>query len=218
MIKYILFDFDGTLVNSNDIIKTLLIETAKVFESKDVEANDIISIFGKPLIEQMQHFSEENAEKMVSYYRDKYREREEETKIFDGIKELVYTLFEKGYKIAIVSNKGTRGITKGLKMFNLDVYIEYFVSSDMVENKKPHPEAIYKVKDFFDCEIEEMIMIGDTVHDIESGIRSGVKTVLVGWTLVPNIMFEKSRPDFTIGKPVDLIEILEECNSEEKIV
>lgn len=211
MIKCILFDFDGTLIDTNEVVAESLKDSIERFIGKSVELEDLIPILGKPIIEQMRYFSVELCEKMVEHYRKEYRSKEgDKTYIFDNIEELLKILKNRGYKIGITSNKSRRGIDYGLNKFNLVSYVDYIVSVDDVEKKKPHPECIYKIMDEEGYSKDELIIIGDSPHDIRCGINAGIQNILVSWTLFPMSEFKSASPDYIIEDPLDLINILDE--------
>lgn len=211
MIKCILFDFDGTLIDTNEVVVESLKDSIKVFTGESLELDDLIPILGKPISDQMRYFSKDLCEEMVEHYRKEYRSMEgDKTFIFNNVEELLKTLKNKGYRVGITSNKSRRGINFGLNKFNLKSYIDYIVSVDDVKKKKPHPECIYKIMDEEGYSKDELIIIGDSPHDIRCGINAGIKNVLVSWTLFPSIEFKAASPDYIIEDPLELIEMLEE--------
>ncbi|GAA0176742.1 pyrophosphatase PpaX [Clostridium sediminicola] len=214
MIKCILFDFDGTLIDTNEAVIESLKDSIESFTGRVVDFKELIPILGKPIVEQMKYFSEEMCSDMVEHYRTGYRSREEEkTFIFENIEEMLRVLKSKGYKIGITSNKSRRGINYGLNRFNLVSYIDFIISVDDVEKKKPHPECINKVIKENGYSIDELIIIGDSPHDINCGINAGIKTALVSWTLFPMKEFKSASPDYVLKDPLELVEVIEKENT-----
>ncbi|WHH59059.1 HAD-IA family hydrolase [Petroclostridium sp. X23] len=209
MINHVLFDFDGTLIDTNELIICALKESVKSVLGKEVTHDDLMAVLGKYLDEQMKYFDEEKHEKMVQLYKEYYRAHQDTmVKKFSGIDELLMNLKQSGRKIAITSAKGRGGIMHGLELFNIKQYIDFIVSAYDVENNKPHPESVYKALDFFKCDKENMILVGDSPYDIQCGINADIKTALVSWTIFSPEKFEGIRPDYILQKPSDLIEIV----------
>lgn len=210
MITHILFDFDGTLMDTNDLILTALRETSKKFRGRDIEDEEMSSILGKPLIVQMQELDPVQYAEMDTYYRSYYRERRDEyTKEFDGIREMLDKFLDMGIKMGIVSNKGTSGIQHGLTQFDMHKYFGTSVSADDVVQGKPDPEGIFIALKALDGKPENTLFIGDSSHDIESGKRAGTRTILVGWTILDRERLMASCPDHVVETPADIIEIVE---------
>jgi len=209
MITHILFDFDGTLMDTNDLIVEALNAAAVKFRGTSIEADELDGILGKPLAIQMKQLDSNNWEAMDAYYRSYYRERRDEyTKEFDGIREMLDSLRAMGLKMGIVSNKGRAGIEHGLLNFDMHRYFESAISADDVEKKKPDPEGILKALSELGGKPENTLFIGDSGHDIESGKNAGTKTILVGWTILDRKRLMKSCPDHVVETPSEIVEIV----------
>ncbi|MEA3422943.1 MAG: HAD-IIIA family hydrolase [Bacillota bacterium] len=209
MIRGIIFDMDGTLIDTNDLVMDCIKKTVYKYMGYIPEKDSFNEIIGKPLDVQMSFFSEKYAVEMIDYYRKIYLERrDEDTKIFTGIIELLKALDESEIKMAIVSNKGSRGIEHGLEMFKMKNFFELILSVADVENKKPHPEAINKVLKIWNMKKEEVLFVGDSHNDILAANNAGVKSVLVGWSILPIEQFENLKIDYIIDEPMEIITII----------
>jgi pyrophosphatase PpaX len=197
--KYILFDFDGTLIDTNDLIKLTLNETAREYLQRSLTTDELNSILGKPLEEQMKCLSSKHWFSMLEFYKLFYRSRKEEmTKEFPQIRIMLQKLKELGCKNAIVSAKGISGIQHGLELFDYNKYIDFVVSAYDVENNKPHPEPALKALAHFRAERKEVLLVGDSPYDILCGKNAGIKTVLVDWTIFPKSQPIGLKPDYVI--------------------
>ena len=209
MYKYILFDLDGTLINSNDVIIKCLRETTKKYVKRDLSNEELNSILGKPLKEQFSLIHNEFVEEMVKCYRELYKKhRDDLTKEFEGIKEMLDKLKEMGYTMGIVTSKGTSGIEHALTKFNMHKYFDVTISADDVENHKPHPEPILKALKALNGDVNETILIGDSLSDILCGKNAGIATILVDWSILPREELLKAKPDFIAKTPKDIVDII----------
>lgn len=209
MYRNILFDFDGTLIDSNDIIVSALNETARQFTGDSLSHEALQAILGKPLAIQMQAIDPTQWEAMDAYYRQYYRaHRDAQTKTFEGVEQMLKTLHEAGCKMGIVSNKGASGIQHGLAKFKLDSYFDTVVSSDDVTHKKPHTECVDKALSEMGGNAADTLLIGDSIHDIECGKNAGIHTVLVGWTIIDRHRILHMGPDYVVETPEEIVNLV----------
>lgn len=209
MYKHIIFDFDGTLIDSNYLINKALRETSIKVLGKEITQKKINQVWGKVLVEQMADLDEFKVEELCDYYRMYYRKhRDEHTTIFDGILEMLNDISELGCSMSIVTNKGSSGLDHGLELFNIKHHFEIALSKSDVDKKKPDPEGVFRILEHFNAKKSEVLFIGDSIHDIECGKNAGVDTALVKWTVIDLDTLLKEKPTYLIEKPNDLINII----------
>lgn len=209
MYKFLLFDFDGTLIDTNELIILALNETSRKFLNRDLSKQELNSILGKYLDEQMRTLSKVHYKEMVLFYKSIYKEKEfEMIKEFCGIGSMLLKLKELGCKIAIVSAKGRSGIENGLKHFRLSDFIDTIISAYDVKENKPNPECVFTALESLSGSLKDSLVIGDSPYDILCGKNAGVKTCLVDWTIFPKQEILNLNPDFYIKTPEDLVEIV----------
>lgn len=221
--KYVLFDFDGTLIDSNEAVISSLNHVAIGYRGMPFTSAELNSILGKPIYDQMAILSEEHVETLVEAYRQEYRRvMDDLTKIYDGVIEMLMRLKVLGIHTGVVSNKGRRGIDHGIEQFDLHALIDVTVSLDDVVKPKPNAEGIYRAIELIHEKFglampsnEEMtsimkwtIFVGDSGHDIETAKNAGCLSVLVDWTLIDMDMLKKLEPDHIISTPGALLEII----------
>lgn len=210
LFKYILFDFDGTLIDTNKLILLTLNETAQRYLNRSLKPNELNNILGKPLEEQMKSLSYELWTCMLDYYKAFYKSNQDKMiEEFPQISIMLKKLKNIGCKNAIVSAKGRNGILHGLELFNYTMYIDFIVSAYDVQNNKPHPEPALKAIDYFNAPKNEVLLVGDSPYDILCGKNAGIKTALVDWTIFPKSQLAGLNPDYIIKTPLDLVQIIE---------
>lgn len=209
MLRNILFDFDGTLVDTNDLIITALNESSRHFLGRDLTQEDLNSILGKYLDDQMKYLSPEYYKEMVLFYKTYYKEHQfAMIKEFPGIRQMLSDLKELGCKIAIVSAKGRGGIEQGLSHFGLADFIDVIISAYDIQNNKPHPEPALKAMKALGAAACETILVGDSPYDILCGKNAEIKTALVDWTIFPKDDLLNLKPDYVLMSASDLVNIV----------
>ena len=210
-IRGLLFDFDGTLLDTNElIIQSFLHVLEPEFPGKFTR-EDMIPFIGPSLIESFSTIDSNRAEEWVRQYRiwnDKHHD--ELAKEFDGVKSTLYLLREKGLRLAIVSTKSFQPLSKGIRLLGIEDLIEIVVSMDDVNNVKPNPEPILLALKKLNLEKENVLMIGDNSHDIIGGQNAGVRTAGVAWTMKGEEFLMQFKPDYMLHHMSDLLSIVGE--------
>ncbi|WP_243388238.1 pyrophosphatase PpaX [Bacillus kexueae] len=208
-INTLLFDLDGTLINTNDLIIESFMHTLEHYFPGQYTREDVLAFIGPPLHDSFEKLDKDRLEEMVQTYRKFNHEQHDVlVKEFDTVYETVKTLHEKGYKLGIVTTKIRQTVNMGLKLTKLDQFFDVVVTLDDVENAKPHPEPIEKALELLKASPEETIMVGDNVHDIEAGKNAGTKTAGVAWSVKGEAYIRSHEPDFVLEKMSDLLPIL----------
>lgn len=223
MIKTILFDFDGTLINTNEIIKLTLNEISIKHTGTFLTKEDFDDMLGKPLKDQMaQIYGLSGNELELHYpefftlYRELYNSRRDDlTKEFVGIREMLETLYNKGISMGIVSSKGTDGIRHGLEKFSLSKYFNIVISKYDVKNSKPNPEGILKAMNFLNSNTENTLFVGDSRHDLLAAKNAGLPFVLVAWTIAGYEKLKAMNPEYIIECPMEMMDIIKACGKAE---
>ncbi|HHY74113.1 MAG TPA: pyrophosphatase PpaX [Bacillus bacterium] len=205
----ILFDLDGTLINTNDLIITSFKHTLEHYFPRQYKEEDILQFIGPPLLESFQKLDSTRAEEMVQFYRDfNHAKHDELVTEFEGVYDTIKYLYESGYKLAVVTTKKRLTVEMGLKITRLAQFFDVVVTLDDVVHAKPDPEPILKALEQVGSKPENAIMVGDNYHDIEGGKNAGTLTVGVAWALKGRKYIESFHPDFILDKMSDLIDIL----------
>lgn len=210
-IDTILFDLDGTLVDTNELIISSFLHTLGKYYPDKYKREDVLPFMGPSLTETFSGINPERTEEMIREYRSYNHENHDRlVKEFKGVNETVQFLKDNGFKIAIVSTKILDTVIKGLKLTKLDPYFDVMVTLDHVKKAKPDPEAIYLALKQLDSTPERAIMVGDNYHDILAGKNAGTKTAGVAWSLKGRDFLEQYKPDYMLDEMTDLLKIVGE--------
>lgn len=211
-INALLFDFDGTLLDTNElIIQTFIAVLGEHFPGR-YEREDILHFIGPSLEQTFESIDAERAIELTAQYRAINKQLHDELITeYDGVTETLRLLKARGIKMAIVSTKRSANIKRGLALMGIDEVFEYIISLDEVKNPKPDPEPILLALEKLGASKEEALMIGDNYHDIEGGKNAGVRTAGVAWSIKGEAFLASYEPDFMLQHISDLLELTKEA-------
>ncbi|MDN4493137.1 pyrophosphatase PpaX [Ureibacillus aquaedulcis] len=209
--KALLFDFDGTLLNTNDlIIQTFMYVLEERFPGQ-YSPKDCMDFIGPSLIETFEQITPDEVEVMIEKYRQWNQENHDALVTeYDGVVDTLEKLKMQGIRLAIVSTKRRDTIAKGLELMGASHLFEFVVGLDDVKKVKPDPEPVLLAIEKLGVEKEEVMMIGDNYHDIEAGKNAGVKTAGVAWSIKGEEFLRTFNPDYILQHMSDLLTIVEE--------
>lgn len=182
MITGILFDIDGTLLDSNDAHANAWVDTLKEFNFA-VKYEDVRTKIGMGTdnllpaligIEKNSKQGEALAKRRGEIFAKSYLPL---LKPFPGARDLLLTLKKAGYKLVVATSASKQDLKNLLKLAKVDDLFEEKTNSDDVANSKPDPDIILAAMKKIEVEPQQAIMIGDTPYDIEAANKAMVKTI-----------------------------------------
>lgn len=200
MIKGILFDLDGTLINTNELIINSYQHTLKSLLNLDVSGEEIIQYFGEPLkITLGRYCTQEQLSRLVEYYRKYNIENHDRlTKCFPNVYATLRTLKSKGLKLAVVTSKMRDTALRGLSLCQLTDFFDIVITYEDTEEHKPTAAPILKALNELRLKSNEVLMVGDSPNDIQSAHNAGIKCVIVEYSVIDKDILTKYRPDYWI--------------------
>ncbi len=207
--KALLFDFDGTLLDTNDlIIQTFMYILDERFPGQ-YSTQDCLKFIGPSLKQTFDEITPGETDSMIMKYKEwNTAHHDELVNSYDEVAETLEALHKEGIKLAIVSTKSREGLARGLKVLDVAHLFEVIIGSDDVTHVKPHPEPVLLALDKLGVKKEEAIMIGDNSHDIEGGKNAGVRTAGVAWSAKGESYLQQFNPDYMLHHMRDLLEIV----------
>lgn len=208
-INTVLFDLDGTLVNTNDLILASFKHTLKNYTPELAETFDLTPYIGYPLIDIFKIIDKERANDMLQMYRKHNAENHDLLiKEYDGVYEAVKALKERGVRLGIVTNKIHDMAVRGLKVTRLHQFFDVVIGFDDVHHSKPHAEPIMKALENLNSTPESALMVGDSPFDVQAGKNAGTYTACVGWSLTGKEIIQQLKPDYVVHHMSDVVEIV----------
>lgn len=182
--KLIIFDMDGTLVNSSITIANAINFVRKNLGFEPMKQEDILRLVNDHSINPAQRFYhaktfDADHEKWFSEYYSKNHENE--LALYNGIEALLIELKEKGYLLAVATNAYRNSTTQSLTHLKVLDLFDAIVCHDDVAQSKPHPEMLFKLLKELNISTKESLFIGDAPRDEETATRANMDYIMVDW-------------------------------------
>ncbi|MBA4603533.1 pyrophosphatase PpaX [Thermoactinomyces mirandus] len=205
----ILFDLDGTLINTNSLILASFMHTLESHCPGKYTVNDVIPIMGEPLLDQMRHFDPSQAEEMVKTYQTyNVRHHDDYVEEFPHVRQVLQQLHQAGIALGIVSNKRRLVVEKGLDLFGLKPLMQTIVCIGDTEKAKPEPDMIRLALKQVNATPDQALMVGDSRYDLIAANRASVNTAAVTWSLHLEEL-RRYNPDYILEDMRDLLGIMQ---------
>ncbi|MEI7027802.1 pyrophosphatase PpaX [Paenibacillus sp. y28] len=209
MIKTVLFDLDGTIVDTNELIIETFLYTLEGLTDKPLTRDFIAVNMGKPLREQLHFFTGlEDVDHLIDKYRGYNVNRHDElVREFPGVSEVIGRLHANGIRLGVVTSKVRRTTDMGLKLCGLEKYMDVIVTVEDVERPKPAAEPVLKAIQALGADKESTLMVGDSHYDILSAQGAGVLSAGVAWSLKGEEFLNSFAPNYMLQEMQDLLSI-----------
>ncbi|MDO9204455.1 HAD-IA family hydrolase [Methylotenera sp.] len=176
----IVWDWDGTLADSTGMITNAILKAAEQVGLPVLTPQAASNIIGLGLRESIEalygEIPVEQAQALATQYTANYYAGEREIPLFEGVADTMATLNKRGFKLAVATGKGRRGLNLALEHSGLG---KYFHSTRTVDEcfSKPHPQMLDELMEYLVVLPERTLMIGDTSYDLHMAQNAGVSAV-----------------------------------------
>lgn len=178
----IMFDIDGTLTSTNQLIFQSFNYVTKKYINKTYTDEELIAFFGpteEAILKDLTGNDFEQARKdYFQFYNDHHKKLAD---IYPGIRDVLDLIKRRGIPLAVFTGKGKEAAVITLKMLNLYEYFDVIVTGDDVIEHKPSPEGILLFVNKFQFNRERVLLVGDAPADIQAARSAGVKIASVVW-------------------------------------
>lgn len=198
MWQCIIFDMDGTLTQTNQLIFDSFNHIAERYQGKRFSDSEITAMFGPPEEGALLGIAgKSRIEAALAEYLKYYRENHARlAKVYPGIRELLEFVRSRDRKIALFTGKGTSTTTITLQEFGLTGYFDCVVTGNDVVRHKPSGEGIMKILDRFGLQPREALMVGDSVADLRASREAQVPIAAVLWDSYAKDRLVAMSPDY----------------------
>jgi len=212
----ILFDLDGTLADSVELILGAFRHTFNSHLGFVPGDHVWIAGMGTPLSSQIRALvtDEELVEPMIATYRDWQNQHHDALlREFVGVRETLSLLHERGHEMALVTSKATEAAQRALRRIGIDELMSHVVGLDSTSSHKPNPEPVLQALAQLHRNPADAIFVGDSPHDIAAGNAAGVLTVAALWGPVSRQTLEAAHPSRLIADIRDLPPLVEDLTA-----
>ncbi len=208
----ILFDFDGTLVDSIELILESYRHTMRVHRGDAFPDAMWVEGLGTPLRVQFRLFTDDDAElaAMIDTYREwNMANHDRMVRAYPGALAAVRRLHGAGARLGIVTSKNRRGLDRGIDLCGFGGLFDCLVTADSMDATKPDPAPVSHAVAQLGGRAEGTLMVGDSPHDIAAGREAGVVTAACLWGPFDRERLATERPDYWLHSFDDLIRLCE---------
>lgn len=181
-IKYILIDFDGTLVDTVPLLFDNYIQFLKKY-NRDSTLEEFQSLMGPaieefiPLLKTRHGLSEKEEDLILAYTADLAEKYRQEAKLIEGSQEFLIFVKSLGFKLALVTSSSYSLIKSCLEELKLEKYFDHLVTGEKVKKTKPDPEIYLLALKMFAAKPEQAISIEDSYNGILASIKANIPTI-----------------------------------------
>ena len=200
-----LFDFDGTLVDSVELILDSLRHATRAVLGRVVPDDVLRSRVGRPLEEHMRELDAERAEDLVAVYREHNMRRHADLlRPYPGVAEMLAGLRGRPARIGIVTSKMRPAVDAGMALVPLGEF-DAIVTCEDTDRHKPDPAPVLRGLELLAADPETTVYVGDSPYDVRAGRAAGVRTAAALWGAFPAAVLRAERPDRELARPEEAL-------------
>ncbi len=203
----IVFDWDGTLMDSAGGIVACIQEASREMGLPVPSRERASHVIGLGLMDSLRFavpdLPESGYARFAELYREQFTARQGAMTLFPGVRELLESLCSKGYRLAIATGKSRRGLDRALADSGLGACITASRCADET-NPKPHPAMLNELMAELGHAPHELLMIGDTSHDLDMASSALVDAVAVTYGAHPEDQLRARKPKGIVASVEEL--------------
>jgi HAD superfamily hydrolase (TIGR01509 family) len=197
----LLFDLDGTLVDSRALVTQASIETLRRGAGVAVSAEEIEQTLSWTVTDRFRKFAPDRARDLVALYNTLYTARIDLARPFPGIPEMLAALRDLGIPCAVVTSRRRVTADPVLRQHHLLPFFRAVICEDDVAAPKPAPDPVLTASAHLGAPARDAVMIGDSILDMQSGRSAGARTGAALWGTSERGALLASAPDYVLETP-----------------
>ena len=206
--RVVLFDLDGTLIDSGPIIVASMRHASVTVRGQEPDEELVkAAIGGQGLIAQMRDLDPDRVDELIEVYRAHNEPLHATLEAFDGIPELMLELRRRGHQLGIVTAKRVATVELAFaRLPFLRELTDVLVGAEDTERHKPDPDPVLEALRRIGAGPEEAVYVGDSPFDIRAGNAAGAYTIAVGWGGIhPDERLLAEEPNVLVQHPEEIL-------------
>ena len=206
----LLFDLDGTLLDSFDLISESFKQACRQVLNRDLSHDEVMARWGWPLRFRFEAVDPARVDALVDAYQAYYHANHDRMiALFPGIREMLEALKTHRIRMGIVTSKRRPTTRLAIERLHLTPYFGAVVTEQDVPAPKPAPDAVFAALRELDAAAEEALMVGDAVFDMQAAQAAGVRGAAALWGTREQDALLATGPDFRLRAPADLVALVD---------
>lgn len=206
MVNHVIFDFDGTIVDSLNLAVEIYNDLAEKYRFVKISEEDF-KYLGNISIAERSKFLQVPFYRLPIFTREfmhNYRKSIDSLQTFAGMNELILELKQKGFKLSIISSNSAENVGEFLRKNKMDI----FDVVNCISNIFGKDKAIRRFINKYNLNRAELIYIGDENRDIEACKLNNIKIIAVSWGIDSVELLEGAKPDYIVDSPAEILQLL----------
>ncbi|MBN1264692.1 MAG: HAD-IA family hydrolase [Anaerolineales bacterium] len=200
----ILFDLDGTLLDSEQINAMVVQRMYREVLERDPDPDELEQSRTLSTEDILAELAPKDMDFLMHIWPQYYKEYGHLLSLYPEIPQLLSTLKEQGFKTGVVTLQNRAEVAATRDLVDLDPWIDTWVAVDDSTHPKPHSAPIWKALSNLDASPDQTIMIGDSATDIIAGQRAGVLTGAALWGCFQPELLLQQNPDYVFKEPPEV--------------
>lgn len=204
----VLFDLDGTLLDSADLIVTSFVDTCRSLLGRTLDREETLRTWSWPVRAKFHAIAPDRADELTREYLRRYMEmHDERARLFPGVPAVLDALSARGYLLGIVTSKRRATAGAAVRVFGLDRWCRAMVVDEDVSRHKPDPEPVMLGARLLGVAASDALMVGDSVEDMTAARGAGAGTGAALWGTMRLADLLGTEPDHRLENPEALLTI-----------
>lgn len=206
--RAVLFDLDGTLLDSADLIVTSFVDTCRELLGRTLDPGETLRGWSWPVRARFHAIAPDRADELTRDYLRRYLELHDQyARLFPGVTDVLDALRARGYLLGIVTSKRRTTTDAAVRAFGLDRWCSVIVVDEDVHQHKPDPEPVTLGARRLGVAAADALMVGDSAEDIAAGRGAGAGTAAALWGTMRLDDLLGEGPDHRLEQPEMLLPI-----------